>query len=185
MLTLSCSSTSNRPPINSNPTVDRPEDTTIELFAPQKDSQIPRQRRVYTERNSKRVLNSIESDFNGDSRIDFVQFFDPSGTWVQSEKADLDGNGLFDVTFLHSWNAQKNETSIIQEIFDTNYDSKPDLWKTYNSDGELDERKLDRNHDSKPDYWEYYEKGQIIRVEQDHNSDGVPDAAPRPRITKP
>lgn len=161
-----------------------PQDATLELLAPTKENQSPRQRRVYNERQGKRVLVSVESDFNGDGRIDFIQIYNDNGQWIQMEKADLDGDGSFDITFLHEWNKSRKEAQLVQEIFDTNYDSKADLWKDFSTDGSLKQRRLDRDFDGRPDYWEHYERGQIIRIEQDKNGDGVPDSAPRPRIQR-
>jgi hypothetical protein len=160
------------------------QDATLELLAPTRENQTPRQRRVFNEHNGKRTLASVESDFNGDGRIDFIQIYDPTGQWIQNEKADLDGDGVFDVTFVHQWNKVRKEAVLFQEIFDTNYDGRPDLWKEFSTDGNLKERRLDRDFDGRIDYWEHYSRGQIIRIEQDKDGDGNPDTIPRPRIPR-
>jgi|GEM_PF-3595545 len=157
------------------------EEAGIELIAPDARSQSPRQRRVYQESGGKKVLSRVESDFNGDGRVDFIESYDPSGNWVQIEKSDLDGDGRFDVTYISAWNATRKETRISEQQFDTNYDGSLDLWKEFDARGRLTLRRLDRDFDGRADYWEYYDNGQVVRIEQDLNGDGSPDSIPTPR----
>lgn len=157
------------------------QEAVIELIAPDARTQNPRQRRVYQESGGRKVLSRVESDFNGDGRVDFIESYDPSGSWVQIEKSDLDGDGRIDVTYISAWNATRKETRISEQHFDTNYDGNLDLWKDFDTRGRLTLRRLDRNFDGRADYWEYYDNGQVVRIEQDLNGDGNPDSVPTPR----
>ncbi|MEO5667192.1 MAG: hypothetical protein ABIR96_03960 [Bdellovibrionota bacterium] len=179
----SCSTTLEKTATSQIPTVSS-EEAGIELISPDARTQNPRQRKVYQQNGAKKILARVESDFNGDGRVDFIQSYDPKGEWVQMEKSDLDGDGRFDVTYIFVWDSARKETRVSEQQFDTNYDGNIDLWKEFDSRGRLTLRKLDRNFDGRADYWESYDNGQVVRIEQDNNNDGKPDTIPTPRTTR-
>ncbi len=160
------------------------DEAGIELIAPDARTHNPRQRRVFQDIRGKKILARVESDFNGDGRIDFIQAFDPTGSWIQLEKSDLDGDGRFDVTYVFTWDSSRKEPRLSEQSFDTNYDGRIDLWKEFDGRSRLTLRKLDRNFDDRADYWEYYDNGQAVRIEQDSDYDGKPDLIPTPRTSR-
>lgn len=184
-LVSACSSTRKiAGPTSTGAPLARDPEAGIELLAPDARNQTPRQRRTFQENGGKKTLNRIESDFNGDGRIDFIQTYDPTGVWIQSEKSDLDGDGRFDVTYIFVWDAPRKQNRLSEQHFDSNYDGNIDLWKDFDSRGQVILRKLDRNFDGRIDYWEYYSNGQVVRIEQDNNNDGRPDVVPAPRTSR-
>jgi len=160
------------------------QEAGVELIAPDARTQNPRQRRIYQQSGAQKLLARVESDFNGDGRVDFIQSYDPSGAWVNLEKSDLDGDGRFDVSYLFAWDSSRKRSLLTEQHFDTNYDGDPDLWKNFDTRGRLTVRKLDRNFDGNADYWEFYDNGQVVRIEQDSNYDGTVDLIPAPRTTR-
>lgn len=180
-LLMACSST---PPRTSETQQVSSQEAGIELVAPEARTQNPRQRRVFQDARGGKVLARVESDFNGDGRIDFIQSFDAAGQWVQLEKSDLDGDGRFDVTSVFVWDAGRKAVRLTEQHFDTNYDGNVDLWKEFDERGRLVLRKLDRDFDERADYWEHYDNGQAVRIEEDRNGDGQPDKVPAPRTSR-
>jgi hypothetical protein len=58
---------------------------------------------------------------------------------------------------------------------DQNGDGRPDLWRSYDSRGQLIEVDVDSNFDGSPDIEEYYERGALVRRESDRNFNGQAD----------
>jgi len=56
-------------------------------------------------------------------------------------------------------------------VDDRNGDGAPDMWRLYDSDGQLSEVDVDTNFDGQPDVQEYYEQGALIRRESDRDFD--------------
>jgi hypothetical protein len=54
---------------------------------------------------------------------------------------------------------------------DTNGDRRPDVWRTYNDQGQLTAIRIDTNFDGRPDIEEYYEQGNLVRRELDRDFD--------------
>jgi hypothetical protein len=52
---------------------------------------------------------------------------------------------------------------------DQNGDGKPDIWRTYNRQGQLSKVSLDTNFDGRADVQEYYERGSLVRRESDRD----------------
>lgn len=141
----------------------------------------PKLTRVYT---STKVLERIEADFNGDGRIDFIQYFDTSGKVVEREAADLDGDGVIDVTYFYEADARK-QPQLVRQEFNARYDGRTTVWKDYEK-GQLVRRALDRRGSGRPDYWEYYDKGRLVRIDKDDDGDGNPDSQTRyKQVIKP
>lgn len=124
----------------------------------------PRIKRVLTQGERPRLIR-IESDFNADGRVDFVQSYDSSGSWVQKEEADLDGDGRMDVSYIYTKEG-KNSPHIRQQQFDPFYVGRPTLWKDYSASGQLVQRSVDLNQDGAADYFEYYKDNKLVRTER-------------------
>jgi hypothetical protein len=58
---------------------------------------------------------------------------------------------------------------------DLNGDGRPDLWRTYDRQGQLTEIAVDTNFDGRSDVREYYDQGALVRRETDRNFDGRVD----------
>jgi hypothetical protein len=58
---------------------------------------------------------------------------------------------------------------------DRNGDGRPDLWRIYDSHGQLAEVDVDSNFDGDPDIQEVYERGSLVRRESDRNFNGQTD----------
>jgi hypothetical protein len=58
---------------------------------------------------------------------------------------------------------------------DHNGDGRPDIWRRYDSRGQLTEVDVDSNFDGSPDIEEYYERGILVRRESDRNFNGQAD----------
>lgn len=58
---------------------------------------------------------------------------------------------------------------------DKNGDGRTDLWRRYDSRGQLTEIDRDTNFDGSPDVQEYYQRGVLIRREWDRNFNGQTD----------
>jgi hypothetical protein len=58
---------------------------------------------------------------------------------------------------------------------DENGDGRPDIWRRYDTRGQLTEVDVDTNFDGSPDIEEYYEKGVLVRRESDRNFNGQAD----------
>jgi hypothetical protein len=58
---------------------------------------------------------------------------------------------------------------------DLNGDGRPDLWRTYDRQGQLSEIAVDTNFDGRSDVREYYDHGALVRRETDRNFDGRVD----------
>ena len=58
---------------------------------------------------------------------------------------------------------------------DQNGDGRPDIWRRYDTRGQLTEVNVDSNFDGSPDIEEYYERGVLVRRESDRNFDGRTD----------
>jgi hypothetical protein len=58
---------------------------------------------------------------------------------------------------------------------DQNGDGRPDMWRTYDSRGQLTKIAVDSNYDGSPDIEEYYQQGVLIRRESDRNFNGQTD----------
>jgi hypothetical protein len=52
---------------------------------------------------------------------------------------------------------------------DQNGDGRPDVWRTYNRQGQLSEVAVDTNFDGRADVQEYYERGALVRRESDRD----------------
>jgi hypothetical protein len=52
---------------------------------------------------------------------------------------------------------------------DQNGDGRPDIWRTYNDQGQLSEVAVDTNFDGRADVREYYERGALVRRESDRD----------------
>jgi hypothetical protein len=52
---------------------------------------------------------------------------------------------------------------------DQNGDGRPDIWRTYNDQGQLSEIAVDTNFDGRADVREYYERGTLVRRESDRD----------------
>jgi hypothetical protein len=58
---------------------------------------------------------------------------------------------------------------------DQNGDGRPDVWRTYDSRGQLTKIEVDSNYDGSPDIEEYYQQGFLVRRESDRNFNGQTD----------
>jgi hypothetical protein len=58
---------------------------------------------------------------------------------------------------------------------DRNADGRPDVWRQYDSRGQLTEVDVDSNFDGRPDIREYYAGGELVRRESDRNFDDQVD----------
>src|SRR5215470_11411101 len=52
---------------------------------------------------------------------------------------------------------------------DRNHDGRPDVWRSYNADGQLVSIALDTNFDGRSDINEFYDNGTLIRRELDRD----------------
>ncbi len=156
----------------------------VELSAPSPSTGLPRQRKTFRTVGGKRVISKIESDFNGDGLMDFLQTYSDDGNWVTEEASDLNADGSWDTISKYKKSSGRKEPLLATEEYDTNYDGQTDLWKEYDDNGSLKLRSLDRRLSGKPDYWEYYSNGQIVRITQDQDGDGKADQVPTPRIQR-
>jgi hypothetical protein len=52
---------------------------------------------------------------------------------------------------------------------DQNGDGRPDIWRTYNRQGQLSHVAVDTNFDGRADVQEYYERGALVRRESDRD----------------
>jgi hypothetical protein len=58
---------------------------------------------------------------------------------------------------------------------DRNGDGRPDLWRTYNSQGEVVSLAIDTNFDGRSDVEEYYDHGALVARDSDRNFDNQID----------
>jgi len=58
---------------------------------------------------------------------------------------------------------------------DRNGDGRPDIWRHFDTRGQITEVDVDTNFDGKPDVAEYYERGVLVRRESDRNFNGQVD----------
>jgi hypothetical protein len=58
---------------------------------------------------------------------------------------------------------------------DQNGDGRPDIWRHFDTRGQVIEVDVDTNFDGKPDVEEYYERGVLVRRESDRNFNGQAD----------
>ena len=125
------------------------------------------------------TVDRVETDFNGDGRVDMIQYFDPTGNWVSKESADLDGNGKMEILSYYKKTVGNPRGEVVLQEIDTQASGKPDLWKHFKN-GKLTKRELDRKGRGVPDYWEYYDEqsGRLARIEKDENGDGLADSQP-------
>ncbi len=158
--------------------------TSTELLAPSPTTGLPRQRKTYRKAGNQNVISQIESDFNGDGLMDFMQIYSKEGGWVEQESSDLNSDGAWDTISKYKLESGTKVPRLYIEEYDTNYDGKTDLWKEYDQSGSLSLRSLDRRLSGQADYWEYYSNGQIVRITQDQDGDGNPDSVPTPRIQR-
>jgi hypothetical protein len=135
----------------------------------------PRIKRHYTTGTTgiERV-ERIETDFNGDGRIDFVQWLDASSTWVERDASDLNGDGLLDIVNHYKKNVNDDTPELVLQTLSTPRSRSANIWKHYRN-GELRMRAIDRKLNGKADYWEYYENGKLVRKDFDNTGDGKPD----------
>jgi hypothetical protein len=61
------------------------------------------------------------------------------------------------------------------QTVDQNGDGRPDVWRTYDSRGQLTKIEVDSNYDGSPDIQEYYQQGFLVRRESDRNFNGQTD----------
>ncbi len=191
MALWSCSSSSKTPPSSTSKGSDESSvSREAKLLGPRQRFQplavggdgFPRMTKVFAEGTQK--LERIDFDFNADGRVDFIQYFDPTGAWVRKEASDLDGDGLFDVLSTFDKKGAKAPELVAQE-FNARYENRPSVWKEYRN-GVLAKRALDRKGRGRPDYWEIYEGERLLRVERDDDGDGQPDKGARfPRVVAP
>jgi hypothetical protein len=52
---------------------------------------------------------------------------------------------------------------------DHNHDGRPDVWRVYGADGQLESVAFDTNFDGRSDVQEYYRRGALIRLEADRD----------------
>jgi hypothetical protein len=58
---------------------------------------------------------------------------------------------------------------------DRNGDGRPDVWRTYDRQGQLTQIAVDTNFDGRSDVLEFYDRGALVRRESDRNFDGRVD----------
>ncbi len=73
------------------------------------------------------------------------------------------------VAAIEVWPARRVRTA------DQNADGRPDIWRRYDTRGQLTEVDVDSNFDGRPDIHEYYERGVLVRRESDRNFNGQAD----------
>jgi hypothetical protein len=137
----------------------------------------PKIRKYYKGKDESRTLEKVENDFNGDGRVDFIQWYDPSGQFVERESADLDGNGRMNVTSHFKMIIGQSKRELILQEFDAKFEGKTSVWKHFKN-SVLIRREIDRKGLGRPDYWEYYDDAKLVKIEKDENADGVPDLQP-------
>lgn len=119
------------------------------------------------------VLVCREVDLNGDGVKDVVRTYSDEGRPLR-EEADRDFDGQMDEITIFQ------DGRIVRVEEDTNADGRVDT-KTFYEEGKKEraERDLSGNSTStewRPDRWEYYdERGQVVRVGNDLDGDGLVD----------
>lgn len=126
-------------------------------------------------------VSHIDVDFNGDGRIDFQQIYDSSGSWVEKERSDIDGNGTLDVTYVYRRSSAKQAPRLFMQEVDSQMNGRISVWKYFNEDGQLLRREIDRSGLGRADLWEYYENNLLVRIDRDQDGDGKPDDVPKVR----
>jgi len=121
-------------------------------------------------------LERQEMDFNGDGRLDFVQYFSGNGQWIERESADLNGDGVLEATSFFTKRGNADPVLARQE-FQAQDAPATNVWKFFDGDA-LVRREIDLRGTGRPDYWEYYENGRVTRIDRDANGDGNPDSQP-------
>lgn len=136
----------------------------------------PKVKRYFKGQGNDQILEKVETDFNGDGRVDMIQWYDSSGKYVEKEAADFNGRGKLSITSYYK-NVLGSAPEIVKQEIDARFEGQPSVWK-YFKDGKLVRRDIDRKGTGQPNYWEYYENSKLVRIEKDENSDGIPDSQP-------
>jgi hypothetical protein len=108
-----------------------------------------------------------QSDLDFDGKIDYVQYYAPTGE-VFMDEYSMDYSGKFNGrTFFQEGKKVRAEK-------DMDFDGKPD-WFEYYEGGKLVRVERDRNGDGKVDEWQYYENGHLDRIGYDTTGSGRVD----------
>jgi hypothetical protein len=134
----------------------------------------PKVKKYFTDK----TLNRVEFDFNGDGRVDMLQWMDSTGSWVEREAIDLAGLGFMSVTNHYEKSLAQKEPVLVLQEFDPRGNGRVSVWRRYKK-GQLVLREIDRKGRGRPDYWEHFEGGKLVRIDQDKNADGNPDSQPK------
>ena len=138
---------------------------------------LPQIKRVFRSEGPEKILDRIEFDLNEDGRIDFIQNFDPRGQWVESESADLNGDGSLEITSFFKLSTGSTNLEISRQEIRPDGQNQTWIWKFYDK-GSLVRREISRKKTGRPDYWEYYSAGRLLQILRDENGDGSPDSQP-------
>jgi len=85
---------------------------------------------------------------------------------VARKEKDLNGDGKVDV-----WELYGEDGSIVQVVYDLDFDGKPDETLFYEKD-QLVKKELSFGFDGVPRTFAYYEKGKLVRKERDTTNSG-------------
>jgi hypothetical protein len=114
-------------------------------------------------------LTEISYDRNHNGKID--TWTDMDGPHPLRSRVDLDEDGRID-----RWEYYDASGALVKVGFSRKNTGKPDAWAFSNPDGSLEHVEVSSTADEgRIDRREYYERGLLVRVEEDTNGDGRPD----------
>ncbi len=121
---------------------------------------------VYSKTTGK--LELLKYDSNKDGKKDAWSYMD--GTRLLRIEIDSDFNGVID-----RWEYYTDAGAIEKIGFSRQKDGVVDAWAFQAPDGSIGQVQVSTNRDGKVTRWEYYEKGALVRAEDDSDGDGRPD----------
>jgi hypothetical protein len=113
-------------------------------------------------------LKLLKYDANSDGKVDTWSYMD--GAVIVRIEIDTNHDGLLD-----RWEYYEPDGRIEKVGSSRRQDGSPDLWAYYAHDGSIARLELASPDRAKVDRIEHYEKGVIVRAEEDTTGDGKPD----------